>query len=76
MGSYQNSLYYNGKLDKGLCCLPYILLLILMDSLLAKPAQANWEISIKGIYTGSFGHADDVRSVTADLMSMHKEANL
>ena len=75
MGSYQ---YYNGELDKGLCCLPYniLLFLILMDSLLAEPAQANWEISIKVIYTGSFGHADDVRSVTADLMSMHKEANL
>ena len=47
-----------------------ILFLILMDSLLA---QANRGISIKGVYTGSFGHADDVRSVAADLMSIKKQ---
>ena len=39
-----------------------ILFFILMDSLLAELAQANWGISVKGIYTRSFGHADDVKS--------------
>jgi hypothetical protein len=47
-----------------------------MDSLLADLAQANWGISIKGVYTGSFGHADDVRSVAADLMSIKKQASI
>ena len=53
-----------------------ILFLILTDSLLADLAQANWRISIKGVYTGSFGHADDVRSVAADLMFIKKQASI
>jgi hypothetical protein len=75
----------NGKLSEQFvlqrgvrqgCVLSPILFLILMDSLLADLAQANWGISIKGVYTGSFGHADDVRSVAADLMSIKKQASI
>ena len=53
-----------------------MLFLLVMDSLLKDLANANSGISIKGIYTGSLGHADDLRSVTPNLHSLQKQAEI
>ena len=53
-----------------------MLFLLVMDSLLEDLANANSGISIKGIYTGSLGHADDLRSVTPNLHSLQKQAEI
>ena len=51
-----------------------ILFFIWMVSRIAELVQANWGISTNRIYTGSFGHADDVKSVTSVLMFIKKQA--
>ena len=53
-----------------------MLFLLVMDSLLTELANSAAGISINGIYTGSFGHADDIRSVTPNLISLQKQADI
>ena len=53
-----------------------MLFLLVIDSLLKDLANANSGISIKRIYTGSLGHADDLRSVTPNLHSFQKQAEI
>ena len=47
-----------------------------MDSLLTELQRADVGVSINGIYTGSLGHADDLRSITPNLASIQKQANI
>ena len=54
--------------------LPPMLFLLVIDSLLNELEKTNAGISVNGIYTGSFGHADDLRSVTSNLMCVEKQA--
>ena len=39
---------------------------VLIDSLLEKLKGANAGIALDGVYLGSLGHADDIRSSTCD----------
>ena len=50
--------------------------MLFLDSLLMDLANANSCISIKRIYSGSLGHADDLRSVTPNLHSLQKQAEI
>ena len=51
-----------------------MLFLLVIDSLLNKLEKANAGISVNGIYTGSFGHEDDLCNVTSNLMCVEKQA--
>ena len=61
---------------KQVSVLSPMLFLLVIDSLLKDLANANSGIAIKGIYTGSLGHADDLRSVTPNLHSLQKQAEI
>ena len=52
-----------------------MLFLIVMDSLLIELANANWGVSAQQKYTGSFGHADDLRCVAPNL-SVEQQASI
>ena len=53
-----------------------MLFLLVMDSLLKDLANEMAGISIEGIYAGSLCHADDLRSVTSNLLSLEKQAEI
>ena len=53
-----------------------MLFLIVMDSLLVELANANWGVSVQQIYTGSFGHADDLRCMAPNLLSVEQQASI
>ena len=53
-----------------------MLFLIVIDSLLRELENANAGISVNGIYAGSFGHADDLRSVAPNLMCVERQAEI
>ena len=53
-----------------------MLFLLVIDSLLNKLEKANAGISVNGIYTGSFGHEDDLRNVTSNLMCVEKQSGI
>ena len=54
-----------------------MLFLLVMDSLLKDIANEMAGISIEGIYAGSLCHADDLlRSVTSNLLSLEKQAEI
>ena len=53
-----------------------MLLLIVINSWLSQLADAKCGISLGNIYTGSFGHADDLRSITTNLVSLQHQAEI
>ena len=53
-----------------------MLFLIVMESLLFELANANCGVSVQQIYTGSFGHADDLRCVASNLLSVEQQASI
>ena len=53
-----------------------MLFLMVMDSLLKDLAIEMAGISIEGMYAGSLCHADDLRSVTSNLQSLEKQAEI
>ena len=57
-------------------CLSPMLFILVIDSLLRDLEKADAGISVNNIYTGSFGHADDLRSVTSNLMCVKKQADI
>ena len=66
-------------LERGVrqgCVLSPILFLVVINSLLTKLAQENQGVSIGSISPGSFGHADDLRSVTTNLVSIQRQAEI
>ena len=52
------------------------LFLILIDSLLEKLREKNAGIVLDGVYLGSLGHADDIRSLTCNLHSSNIQATV
>ena len=53
-----------------------MLFLMVMDSVLTILQNENAGISINGMYVGSFGHADDLRSVSPSLVGIQKQASI
>ena len=53
-----------------------MLFLIVMDFLLVELANANCGVSVHDIYTGFFRHADDLRSVAANLLFIQQQASI
>ena len=53
-----------------------MLFLLVMDSILTELQSADTGLSINGIYAGSIGHADDLRSVTPRLVGVQKQADV
>ena len=53
-----------------------LLFLLVMNPLLVTLANAEEGVSIRGLYTGSLCHADDLRSVTSNLSSLEKRVGI
>ena len=53
-----------------------MLFLLFMDSLLTELQNEDAGVSMNGIYAGSLGHADDLRSVTPTLLGVQKQADI
>ena len=51
-----------------------LLFLLVIDSLLAELESSGTGASIGGIYLGSLGHADDLRSITANIALLEEQA--
>ena len=52
------------------------LFLVLIDSLLQKLKGANAGVALEGVFLGSLGHADDIRSLTCDPQSSNTQATI
>ena len=52
------------------------LFLVVIDSLLEKLEGANAGIALDGVYLGSLGHADDIRSLTCEPQSSSTQATI
>jgi len=50
------------------------LFLIIIDELLKKLADLRQGVEFNGLYTGSMGHADDLRSITSAKDALHAQA--
>ena len=52
------------------------LFLIVIDDLLKKLADLNQGVEFNGHYTGTMGHADDLRSITSTTDALHAQAEV
>ena len=53
-----------------------LLFLLVIDSLLAELESSTTGVSIGGSYLGSLGHADDLRSITANITLLEQQASV
>ena len=74
-GQLSKSLSLQRGVRQGSVLSPMLFLLV-MDALLTELVDANAGLSVNGIYTGSLGHADDLRSITPNLVSLQKQAEI
>ena len=74
-GQLSKSLSLQRGVRQGSVLSPMLFLLV-MDALLTELVDANAGLSVNGIYTGSLGHADDLRSITSNLVSLQKQAEI
>ena len=73
--TYSATFHLNRGVKEGSVLSPLIFLLVI-DSLLMELESSGTGADIKGIYLGSLGHADNLRSITPNFTFLEQEASI